>query len=158
MDDATLRQTAESMAIKNYATSSRKDLTDAILDLQADTSVKDYLSKSSEKKKDNKEKNNKQSAAQKNKATEQNNPPQADINNNKEENNNTETSETPKKRGRKPKAVKQPAEAMSAENQTPANETGQAAKKRGRKKKTAEAVNVSENNGAQIFQYKQACE
>ncbi len=56
MDDARIKETADSMGIKKAASASRDDLIAAILDFQAESSAKDIVSKTSEKKKPAKEK------------------------------------------------------------------------------------------------------
>ncbi len=49
MDDARIKETADSMGIKKAASASRDDLIAAILDFQAESSAKDIVSKTSEK-------------------------------------------------------------------------------------------------------------
>lgn len=51
MDDAQIRETAESMGIKKAGSASRDEFIEAILDQQAESSAKDIVSKNGEKKK-----------------------------------------------------------------------------------------------------------
>jgi len=56
MDEAQIRETAESMGIKKASSLSRDEIMNQILDLQAEVSAKDFVSKNGEKKKNSKEK------------------------------------------------------------------------------------------------------
>ena len=128
MDDAELRQIAETMDLKKIVPSTPRDeVIMAILDEQAVFTAKDFVSKSSEKKKNVKEKNTKAKKAKEEKKL----PDTAEDNadNKKPEiketqNADTETPETnaPKKRGRKPKAATVPTE-ESNEKQIKDNNT-----------------------------------
>ncbi len=56
MDEAKIRETAESMGIKKTSALSRDEIMNKILDLQAEVSAKDFVSKNGDKKKTAKEK------------------------------------------------------------------------------------------------------
>ena len=56
MDDSQIRETAESMGVKKASSLSRDEIMNQILDLQAEATAKDFVSKKSEKKKSPKEK------------------------------------------------------------------------------------------------------
>ena len=51
MDEAKIRETAESMGIKKTSALSRDEIMNKILDLQAEVSAKDFVSKNGDKKK-----------------------------------------------------------------------------------------------------------
>lgn len=59
MDEAKIRETAESMGIKKTSALSRDEIMNKILDLQAEVSAKDFVSKNGDKKKTAKEKTQK---------------------------------------------------------------------------------------------------
>lgn len=56
MDDDEIMKTAESMGIKKTASLSRDEIMNQILDLQAEASAKDFVSKANDKKKPAKDK------------------------------------------------------------------------------------------------------
>ena len=109
MDDAQLRQTAESMQIKISSSASRMNLIDAILDHQAESSAKDFLQKNSEKKKTAKEKParaKKQKKAEQEPKDKQNNIVNETVATVQTANTeNGAEQPVPKKRGRKPKST-----------------------------------------------------
>ncbi|MBD5356706.1 MAG: transcription termination factor Rho [Bacteroides sp.] len=133
MDDEEIKKTADSMGIKNGASSSRDELIDAILDQQAESSAKDFVTKSSEKKKTQKEPRAKK--AKKN--TDANQSKQKDTTPATENQEGKEENPTPKKKGRKSKAEETPQpeqqETQQVEN-TVFESTPAEPKKRSRKK------------------------
>ena len=114
MDDAQIRETAESMGIKKAGSASRDEFIEAILDQQAESSAKDIVSKNGEKKKTAKtkeprQKKNKKStdntAVEKTDAqsSEQGTPENEMSLQNNFEPFMADELPTPKRRGRKPK-------------------------------------------------------
>ena len=114
MDDAQIRETAESMVIKKAGSASRDEFIEAILDQQAESSAKDIVSKNGEKKKTAKtkeprQKKNKKStdntAVEKTDAqsSEQGTPENEMSLQNNFEPFMADELPTPKRRGRKPK-------------------------------------------------------
>ena len=114
MDDAQIRETAESMGIKKAGPASRDEFIEAILDQQAESSAKDIVSKNGEKKKTAKtkeprQKKNKKStdntAVEKTDAqsSEQGTPENEMSLQNNFEPFMADELPTPKRRGRKPK-------------------------------------------------------
>ena len=69
MDDSQIRETAESMGIKKASSLSRDEIMNQILDLQAEVSAKDFVSKASDKKKSNKDKDGRTKRAKKSNET-----------------------------------------------------------------------------------------
>ena len=119
MDEATLLQIAESMGIKKPQSLPTNQLINEILDQQAESTAKDFVSKSTEKKKTT-------TKSKKNQNNKNRQEPKADAENVLEEPANAKpdnesgqeeavdkTDNTPKKRGRKPKQK----EPVSEENQ-----------------------------------------
>ena len=158
MEDAQLYEMAESMGIKKASSLSREALTNQILDLQAEKSAKDIVSKTADKKKSVKEKEPKSKKPSKKSAKTET---QSKA---KQTNKKTETAAPaqesvelpqPKRRGRKPKAtspeVVETEQIASAETVTPVEEptvkTDQAevtpaAPKKGKKRKKNEEMPV----------------
>ncbi len=143
MDDARIKETADSMGIKKAASASRDDLIAAILDFQAESSAKDIVSKTSEKKKPAKETRAKRSkkttdnetSAKNASANEQSNPA-GEVKS--EDNDNSATSaqadaSVSKRRGRKPKIATEQATETATQKDADAAETSAPAKKKGRK-------------------------
>lgn len=152
MDDSQIRETADSMGIKKASSLSRDEIIDQILDMQAETSAKDFVSKAADKKKSAKDKeprakrtkkNNdadQQAKAQKNTQaiSEVTESPIPDKNTNA-----TPEEATPKKRGRKPKAAV-PVANTDAEIQEPESEIKNPAPKKRSKKTEVEQETVAE--------------
>jgi transcription termination factor Rho len=148
MEEDQLRSTAESMGIKKVSSLSRDEIENQILDLQAEQTAKDFVSKNADKKKAPKEKEPKAkrgrkpasetAAADKAAQTVKNNnvtsdqPVSSDL---------PETLPLPKRRGRKPKALLLQQQAEQAAAASIAPESQQVAaeipapKKKGRPKK-----------------------
>lgn len=114
MDDAQIRETAESMGIKKAGSASRDEFIEAILDQQAESSAKDIVSKNGEKKKTAKTKEPRQKKNKKStdntavEKTDAQSPEQGTPENEMSLQNNFEPFmadelPTPKRRGRKPK-------------------------------------------------------
>ena len=130
MDESTLRQTAESMGIKKVSSLSTDDLIATILDNQAISTAKDVVAKSAEKKKSDNGSPAKRGRKKKSEINDKNNTKENPVN--KEKSNLPEPHEEtkgekqpapqPKKRGRKPKALK---EAENTIDKTPEASTAQ---------------------------------
>lgn len=128
MDENALRQTAESMGIKKTSSLNQDGLIAAILDRQAESTAKDIIAKNSEKKRPGRP----ASPDKKNKKKRQQAPSEVITNTDlpqtmaepandiKEDPENVKP--LPKKRGRKPKALKQAQESQESVNVSP-NET-----------------------------------
>lgn len=114
MDDAQIRETAESMGIKKATSASRDEFIEAILDQQAESSAKDIVSKNGEKKKNAKTKEPRQKKNKK--AAENTTAEKTDVQSSEQEASENEVSlqnnfellipdelPAPKRRGRKPK-------------------------------------------------------
>lgn len=114
MDDAQIRETAESMGIKKAGSASRDEFIEAILDQQAESSAKDIVSKNGEKKKTAKTKEPRQKKNKK--STDNTAVEKTDAQSSEQGTPETEMSlqnnfepfmadelPTPKRRGRKPK-------------------------------------------------------
>ena len=111
MDDSQIRETAESMGIKKASSLSRDEIMNQILDLQAEVSAKDFVSKASDKKKSNKDKDGRTKRAKKSNETDtqtkvkKSNPAESDTVADAipTELQKSQEEPAPKKRGRKPK-------------------------------------------------------
>ncbi len=147
MDDALIRETAESMGIKKGASASRDEIIEAILDHQAEALAKDTITKNGEKKKASKPKEARQkkskktadaessdgkSLSQQSSSTASNE--EQSLNQDSQDIQSQESAGAPKKRGRKPKNA-------SAE-ETQSEESQQQPKKRGRK--PAPKINIEQ--------------
>lgn len=110
MDDSQIRETAESMGVKKASSLSRDEIMNQILDLQAEATAKDFVSKKSEKKKSPKEKD----SSKKNKKNQSNDSFKGESDSaNSSEQNGADTAASdlimpfplplPKRRGRRPK-------------------------------------------------------
>lgn len=148
MDDALIRETAESMGIKKGASASRDEIIEAILDHQAEALAKDTVTKNGEKKKASKPKEAKQKKTKKSADAESSDSKSSSqesistasaeehsVTQESEDNQSQEIAGAPKKRGRKPKNI-------SAED-SQSEEPQQQPKKRGRK--PAQKNNTEEN-------------
>lgn len=112
MDENALRQTAESMGIKKSSSLSSEELIASILDRQAEATAKDIVAKTTEKRRPGRPSNAEKRARKKqqagsSEATEKNNTPSNQENTVKTPENASEEKPAPKKRGRKPKALKE---------------------------------------------------
>lgn len=121
MDENALRQTAESMGIKKTSSLSQDELIASILDHQAESTAKNVVAQNSEKKN-----NGKQSSEKRGRKKNSDQSSKGSVKNNEKKENKEvlepsgeeKSSKTeienikpePKKRGRKPKALKEPAE------------------------------------------------
>ena len=136
MDDARIRETAESMGIKKASSLSRDEIIDQILDHQAEASAKDFVAKSSDKKKTREPRKKTKKSADKQPVITDGDPaetpaePQSDAE-------ATLPLPTPKRRGRKPKNMTVEAETADQPEQQAAEEAPALPKpaKRGRPKK-----------------------
>ncbi|MCH5237609.1 MAG: transcription termination factor Rho [Muribaculaceae bacterium] len=133
MDEAVLKQTAQSMGIKKLSSLSRDELINAILDQQAVSTAKDFLSKNTEKKKPGRKPKEKRPAE-----VEKKTPPEENLKSNILNNNSSEPQQqsqepdvvsdvtaeeskvAPKKRGRKPKNQKAKETEIIKNSQSPA--------------------------------------
>lgn len=144
MDDSHIRETAESMGIKKASSMSRDEIMNQILDLQAETSAKDFISKNTEKKKPAKDKTKKRAKkAAEEQAQEKTAPetsaPEAAAPANPEAEGGKEEDFTfvlpvPKRRGRKPKNpsnISMNPESPETGAPTPAPEAGTTASESG---------------------------
>lgn len=117
MDENALRQTAESMGIKKSSSLSSDELIASILDRQAEATAKDIVAKTTEKRRPGRPSNAEKRARKKQQAgssdaTEKNNTPSNQENTVKTPENTSEEKPAPKKRGRKPKALKEAQQAQ----------------------------------------------
>lgn len=149
MDDARLQEAAESVGITKTSSLSRDEIVNAILDLQAEQTAKDIVSKSGEKKKTPKEKEAKAKKAKKQNSADSSaqagsNPANEDVVS--ADGMNVPDLPQPKRRGRKPKALKLMEDMVNDNVIAPASEEAPK-KKRGRQKKNnlfTEEESVSE--------------
>lgn len=155
MDDSRIRETAESMGIKKASSLSRDEIIDQILDLQAEATAKDFVSKAADKKKTAKDKEPRTKRTKKNNETE----PQAKASKSTPDNPEMTENSTadihqatsvdeaaPKKRGRKPKAAETMA-SPDAEVQNAGSEAKTPAKKT-RSKKTGTPAGPAQDSAA----------
>ena len=148
MDDAQLQQEAEKLGIKKASTLPREEIVNQILDLQAEQKAKDFVSKTSDKKKPAKESKVKKQKKQ-SQPEEINNTSEDIVSSTNVVDEDLFASELPqpKRRGRKPKALKTAETQDSAKSTnalTPqAEETPK--KKRGRQKKEPILFEETEN-------------
>lgn len=122
MDIAGLRQIAESMGIKKASSLSQDALVAAIIDTQAESTAKDIVAKNSEKKKPGLKRGrkkhqeilseNNQETIQKEEKEDKDIPPSVELNS------EPNTPSAPKKRGRKPKALKEAEEALKKQQES----------------------------------------
>ncbi|MDE5882938.1 MAG: transcription termination factor Rho [Muribaculaceae bacterium] len=136
MDDAQLQEAAESVGIKKASSLSREDIVNQILDLQAEQTAKDFVSKSSEKKKP-KDKESKAKKAKKGTPIDNSNQVASNaVNESAESFEGMDVPDLPqpKRRGRKPKALKLIEEPVNT-TPTPQSADETPKKKRGRQKK-----------------------
>lgn len=110
MDDARIRETAESMGIKKADSLSRDEIMNQILDIQAENSAKDFVTKKSDK---NKEVKVPKKRGRKPKAT-----TEVKVEKQEVQSVQADTPVVPKKRGRKPKVVKEAEAAANAALET----------------------------------------
>lgn len=143
MDDARLQEAAESLGISKAPSLSREDIVNQILDLQAEQTAKDFVSKSSDKKKNSKDK---ESKTKKTKKTASKDTPMSSNSNSVNEDSETVLEEDvadlpqPKRRGRKPKALKLIEEQSNGNAiQEPTDDSSK--KKKGRQKKNNSSAN-----------------
>lgn len=137
MDDAQIRETAESMGIKKASSLSRDEIMNQILDHQAEATAKDLVSKVADKKKPAKEPR----AKKPKKAADAESPAKAKENADAEKPANTELQEAsdgllsdlplPKRRGRKPKALTEQREAAANNEAADSKEARKPRQKRG---------------------------
>ncbi len=136
MDDAALMNAAESIGIKRTTAFSRDDIVNQILDLQAEQTAKDIVSKSEKKKpvKDNEAKS-KKSKKTSNNASSTHSEEKVSEDNSIDTNELTDSDlPQPKRRGRKPKTLKTTEDqGDQQEIQKPVEESQK--KKKGRQKK-----------------------
>ncbi len=144
MDDAALQHAADEIGIKKAPSLSREEIINQILDLQAEQKAKDFVSKSAEKKRPSKDKEQKSKKSKKQSAPEDNSGKKETLE--PVENDFTAELPQPKRRGRKPKALKLAEEAEKAASAV--NEAEEPAKKRrGRQKKN---LNQPEDASVQV--------
>lgn len=152
MDDSQIRETAESMGIKKASSLSRDEIIDQILDMQAETSAKDFVSKAADKKKNAKEKEPRAKRTKKSSDADQqakapkSTPAGSEVTESPNPGKNTNaTAEeaTPKKRGRKPKAA-EPVANTDTEMQVPEAEIKNATPKKRTKKTEAAPETATE--------------
>ena len=170
MDIDQLRQIADSMGIKKTSSLSHGELTGLIIDQQAVSTAKDVVAKSMEKKKQNSSGAKRGRKKKQDGESENNKPMQPQLPFNEEEKikgNETATeAQAPKKRGRKPKALKEAEEAIKAQSEistdsqesrnNPGNKQNQAGQARIENKKNnnreTESVSPQSNNNNNIKQ------
>lgn len=125
MDENALRQTADSMGIKKTSSLSQDELIAAILDHQAESTAKDIVSKNADKKisaKNPTEKRGRKKRSEINSTNETNNTIKEQVNSSSEkadanETNDEATKPAPKKRGRKPKVLKEAEDVQKSQPQ-----------------------------------------
>ncbi|MCH5235623.1 MAG: transcription termination factor Rho [Muribaculaceae bacterium] len=157
MDENSLRQTADTMGIKKANSLSQDELIGAILNRQAESTAKDVVSKTSEKK--NNQKN--ATGAKRGRKKRQDNATNQELKESKPQAENSkdivadnqekseDTKPAPKKRGRKPKAVKEAEEALKkaqTEAQEAINQASEAAVKDQAKEEEKSSTEVSAEN------------